>query len=84
MVPRKTEGSRAQDRDPPGEDGISTSYYPSLDRPDLVASNSGRALNQANSRGFWTLPALDHIDNDLLPFAERREPRSFEGGGVDE
>jgi len=27
-VPEKTEGSRVQDRDPSGEDGISTGYYP--------------------------------------------------------
>ena len=38
----------------------------------------------ANPRCFQTLPALDDIDNDELPFSEAREPRSFEGRDVDE
>jgi hypothetical protein len=36
MVPGNTEGSRMQDRDPPGEDGISTGYCPPLARSNLI------------------------------------------------
>ena len=41
-------------------------------------------LGQANPRGFWPFSALNDINDHLLPFGETREPRSFEGGDMDE
>ncbi len=41
-------------------------------------------LDQPNPRRFKPFPALDHIDNDGLPFGETREPRSFKSGDMDE
>jgi len=42
------------------------------------------ASTQANSRGFWTLPALDNIDNDGLAFAESGDARSIQGRDMNE
>ena len=41
-------------------------------------------LDQANPRRFQPFAALDNIDDDLLAFAEAREPRSLKSGDVDE
>ena len=43
----------------------------------------GFALTQAKSRGFWTLPALDDIDNNGLPFVEPLDARPLKGRDVD-
>src|SRR3984893_14646259 len=44
----------------------------------------GLDLDQTNPGRFKPFSTLDHIDNDVLPFAEAREPRTFEGRDVDE
>ncbi len=41
-------------------------------------------LDQPNPRRFQPLSALNDIDDDLLPFAEAREPRSLKSGDVNE
>ena len=43
---------------------------------------AGPDLNQANPRRLPTLPALDDINNDRLPFADRGEPGSFKSRDV--
>src|SRR5262245_35395421 len=42
-----------------------------------------RLLDQAHPRGFWTLPALDDINNDGLPLAEPLDARSLKSRDVD-
>ena len=47
------------------------------------AHSADRALNQADSRRFRTLLALDDIENDSLPFAEPLDARPLKNRHVD-
>jgi hypothetical protein len=55
--------------------------HPRSCRPAHIADG---ALNQADSRRFRTLLALDDIENDSLPFAEPLDARSLKSRDVDE